>query len=696
MAEQTARPSTGHPPARREAVVDELHGRVVADPYRWLEDGESAECRTWLADQEELFTRHARTWRCRDAFAALLEELTAEGGAAVPVLSVPVVRGGRRFLLRRAPGQQLPVLVVTDADGGERTLLNPLDLDASATTTLDAWRPSWTGDLVAYQVSHRGEERPTLRVLDAATGRTVDGPLRPGRATPVAWLPDDTGFYYVDTPDGSSARRLRLHLLGDASRDDAVLFTVDLPQLSVATSPDGRWMMLSAAPGATSGNLLWLAETATDHLAPRLVHDGTGDGTRAVVKFGPDGRIYAVTDADAPFGRLCAVDPDAPDSARWRTLIASAAPAVLTDCVVLRESDSGRMRLLVSYSRHGAADLVVHDADGTRLGRVPLPGPGTVLRLSAPPSGAAEAWFGYTDFVTPPSVYRFRLGQGVSAARPSVRDRGPWPAVRQVTYPSHDGTPVRMHLVGLPGDGVGPRPTLLTAYGGFGASSVPGYSPAVLAWVRAGGLYAVAHVRGGGEGGTAWHAAGRGRHKPNAVADFVSAARWLVARGWTSPDRLALRGASHSGLLVAAALARHPDLCAAAVCSDAVTDMVRYPRFGLGRLWTEEFGTAEDPEQLDVLLGYSPYHRVQDGAAYPAVLFTCARTDPRVDSLHTRKMAAALQHATSARRPVLLRCEADVGHGARSVARWIGLQADILAFCATHTGLRLPHADDRC
>ncbi|UPT23353.1 S9 family peptidase [Thermobifida alba] len=680
-----------HPAARRQDVVDELHGHAVADPYRWLEDGESAECRAWLAAQERMFAEHAAQWRDREAFASLLRELAGAGGAAVPVLSVPVVRGDRRFLLRRAPGQQLPVLVVAEGDQAERTLLDPVALDASATTTLDAWRPSWNGELVACQLSRRGSERPVLRVLEVATGRFVDGPVRPGRVTPVAWLGDDSGFYYVDTPAGG--RRLRLHRIGQPECADTVVHTVEWPQLSVATSPGGRWVMVSAAAGATSGNLLWLGEHRADGLALRRVHDGTGDGSRAVLKFGPGERIYAVTDAGAPFGRLCAVDPAAPDSGHWHTLVASEAPAVLTDCVVLRDPAGAGVRLLVGYSRHGVGDLVLHDAQGNRLGHVPLPGAGTVLRLSAPPTGAAEAWFSYTDFVTPPTVYRFRLGRGVEAAGRPATGAGPRPRVRQVTYASHDGTPVRMHLVGLPADGAGPRPTLLTAYGGFGASSVPGYSPAALAWVRAGGLYAVAHVRGGGEEGTGWHAAGRGRAKPNAIADLGAAARWLVARGWTSPDRLALRGASHSGLLVAAALVRDPGLYAAAVCSDAVTDMVRYPLFGVGRLWTEEFGTAEDPEELEVLLGYSPYHRVRPGTPYPAVLLTCARTDPRVDSLHTRKMAAALQHATCSPHPVLLRCEADVGHGARSVSRWVELQADILAFCAAHTGLAEVCAD---
>lgn len=258
--------------------------------------------------------------------------------------------------------------------------------------------------------------------------------------------------------------------------------------------------------------------------------------------------------------------------------------------------------------------------------------------------------------------------------------------VRELSYRSFDGTSVGLRVV-VPVGAAGPLSVLLTAYGGFGASTPPAYSPVVAAWVRAGGAYAVAGVRGGGEHGAAWHDAGRGPNKPAAVADLLSAADWLVAQGWTTPKRLAVKGASHSGLMAAAALVRRPDLFAAVVCSDALTDMVRYHRFGLGRLWTGEFGTADDADQLATLLTYSPYHLVAPGTRYPAVLLTCPRTDARVDSLHTRKLAAALRHATAADRPVLLRCEDGVGHGARSLDRWLGLQADILAFCALHTGL---------
>ncbi|MFD0904696.1 prolyl oligopeptidase family serine peptidase [Actinomadura sediminis] len=689
--------ATGRPAARRDAVVERLHGHEVPDPYRWLEDVDDPDCAAWLDGQAEAFARHAGGWPDREEWRTRLARAAAAGGAAVPVVSPPVWRRGRRFFLRRTPDMQLPVLMTAGPDEPPRVLLDPLVLDPSGATTLQGWRPSPCGGLLAYQLARHGDERPLLWVLNVADGGLVDGPLEPGRVTPVAWLPGGTAFCYIDTPGPGleGGRRLRLHRVGAEPAGDPVLFATDLPQLAVTSAPDGR-VMLSAAPGATSGNLLWIADAPDGRapvLRPALLHDGTRDGTRAALKFAPDGGVLAVTDRGAPYGRLCAVDPADPRPEHWRTVIAEEPGAVLADCATLTDPATGEPRLLTVRTRHGASELRLHAPDGTFLRDVPAPGHGTVTRLTAPPDGGPLAWFAYTDYTTPPAVHRVDVRDGSCvpeappepAARAMARAR---PEVRRLTYASPDGTPVRMHLIARPG-GDGPRPLLLTAYGGFGASTPPAYSPAVAAWVEAGGVYAVASVRGGGEEGTGWHAAGRGRDKPNAVDDFTAAARALIDGGHTASDRLAIRGSSHSGFLVAAALTRCPELYAAAVITDAVTDMVRYHRFGIGRMWTEEFGTADDPEQLAVLLGYSPYHRVRAGTAYPPVLLTCPRTDPRVDSMHTRKMTAALQHATASSHPVLLRCEPGVGHGERSLSRWLGLQTDVLAFCAAHTGLRL-------
>jgi prolyl oligopeptidase len=282
----------------------------------------------------------------------------------------------------------------------------------------------------------------------------------------------------------------------------------------------------------------------------------------------------------------------------------------------------------------------------------------------------------------------FSSPPGVVADVPAV-------SARQVAYTSKDGTTVRMFvltradLVGVDGSPTQPRPAILYGYGGFGVSLTPGYSASILAWLEAGGVYAVANLRGGSEEGEAWHRAGMLGARQDVFDDFHAAAETLVEQGWTTTAQLAISGGSNGGLLVGAALTQRPDLYAAVTCSAPLLDMIRYEKFGLGATWNVEYGSADDPEQLEWLLAYSPYHQVAEGVAYPAVLFTVFDGDTRVDPMHARKMCAALQHATSSDRPVLLRREKDVGHGARALSRSVDLSADTLAFTARWTGLSL-------
>ncbi|MFE2879050.1 prolyl oligopeptidase family serine peptidase [Streptomyces roseus] len=676
-----------YPPTRRE---DSSAKALAADPYRWLEDDVDDEVEEWLAAQNRLLTSHAPSWTLRTFFQQQLREMVDACGTIAP----PLQRGTRRFFLRHQPGQELPVLMTSEACAEERVLIDPLTFDDSGLTTLESWRPSWTGHLVAFQLNCRGEERPQLHVLNVDNGCAVDQPMALSRPTPVAWLPDDSGFYYVTGAPEHPTRSVRLRHFGTDPLDDLVVFETTYRQLSVMISPDGHWLTVSCASGAGAGNLLYVGDLrGSGAAAPRLrcLHDGAEDGTQAVVKYGPLGLLYMITNSAAPGGRVCVVIPDCPSSRPWSSVITVQPAHVLSACVALVEPDDARqIRFLTVSTAHGRAHLTLYDLRGTVLAHVPTPGsgPGTVTQLTTAPGETSEAWFQYTDFVTPPAVYRFTLHDRrvhSSASRPA--QTGPIPKVRQLSYPSLDGTDVPMYLVLPPGPVEGPRPTILTAYGGFGATAAATYSPSLMAWVNAGGIYAIAGVRGGGEMGSDWHAAGRGPNKPNAFADFSAAARWLHTQGWTTPSQLAIRGSSHSGLMVAAALTRDPRQYAAAVCSDALTDMVRYPRFGLGAWWLEEFGDPEDPQVLQRLLSYSPYHNVQPGTTYPAVLLTSARHDPRVGAAHIRKFTAALQHATTSRGPVLLRTENDVGHGPRAASRLVDLQADALAFCAAYTGL---------
>jgi prolyl oligopeptidase len=390
------------------------------------------------------------------------------------------------------------------------------------------------------------------------------------------------------------------------------------------------------------------------------------------------------------------VDPADPSYERWVDLLPEDPEAVLEDFAILDGPELGAAGvLLASWTRHAVSELSVHDLQtGARRGSVALPGVGTIGGLSERPEGGHEAWFGYTDSATPSSVLRFDANTDdltTWATAPGTIDVPPVTS-QLVEYSSKDGTTVRMLLIAQGAQPAEPRPTILYGYGGFGIPLGPAYSAGILAWVEAGGVYAVAQLRGGGEEGEEWHRAGMMAHKQNVFDDFHAAAEHLIAQGWTTPEQLGISGGSNGGLLVGAALTQRPDLYRSVVCSAPLLDMVRYELFGLGATWAEEYGTASDPEQLGWLLGYSPYHRVVDGTAYPAVLFTVFEGDTRVDPLHVRKFAAALQHASASdprSRPVLVRLERDVGHGGRAVSRSIELSADTLAFTADQLGLDL-------
>jgi prolyl oligopeptidase len=652
------------PAAERDETVEWLHGHAVADPYRWLEDPADPRTVNWQAAQDDLWRTAALPSRA--AFQARVAALSA-----VTTCSSPSWRGDRQFFLRSEPGQEHPVLYVD-----ERPLIDPMQLDPSGLTTLDRWQPSPDGRRLAFQVS-RGDEQSHLFVLDVDTGEVIDGPIDRCRYSPVAWLSDSQAFYYV------RARRLCLHRVGQPA-DVQVL--PDEASYGLEISADGCWLTISAA--VAHRNDLWLVDLSRPDFVPVVAQQGVD--ARTALAVGPDGRLYAATTLGAPSGRICVGDPRQPE--RWKELIAEDPGAPLSALAVLDGC------LLVGRTRHTISELTAHDpSTGVRLHDVQLPGLGTIADLTTRPEGGHEAWFSYTDSVTPPTVHRYDARTGAVTPWSTAPDldsahaRGasgdPVVQSEQVVYPSRDGTPIRMLVLGRPGAS-GPRPTILYGYGGFGLSVTPSYSSFALAWVEAGGAFVTANVRGGGEQGDAWHQAGTLSSKQTVVDDYLAAAEALIASGRTTSDQLGICGESNGGLLVGAALTQRPDLFAAAVCSAPVLDMVRYQQSGLGQAWVGEYGSADDSEQLAALLAYSPYHRVTE-ADYPAVLLTVFGEDSRVDPMHARKMCAALQHATTGRRPVLLRHERDAGHLPSATGRGVALAADLLAFLACHTGLVL-------
>jgi prolyl oligopeptidase len=708
---ESSRPPDSYPAAPRLDVTDILHGEAVEDPYRWLEAPDSQQTRDWLQAQDMLYAGYAAGLAGRERLAARLTELLRAGE-----VSPPVWRGARQFSARREPDQEHAVLYTAAPGDEERILIDPMVADPSGATTLDYWIPSTDGALLAYQLSEGGTEEAVLRVIDTMTGQLADGPIDRTRYSNLAWLPDGKAFYYgrrlapeaVPAGEDQFHRRIYLHRLGTSPDEDVMILGDGLQKTNyyeVQVSPDGRWLIISASAGTAPRTDVWVAELAAGQEASpdlRTLQQGVDANTWATP--GRDGRIYLLTDADAPRGKVAVADPAHPAfpaSDSWRDVIAEDPEAVLTDFVILDGKELSEPVVLVARTRHAIGELTVHQlATGRAARTVPLPGLGTVGGLRGRPEGGHEAWFAYTDHSAPVRVLRFDALSGETSTWQRSPGTVDVPAIQagQVAYSSADGTTVRMLILRgadreacdhEAGDRT-PRPTILYGYGGFNVSLTPEYSASVLAWVEAGGVYAIAGLRGGSEEGEEWHRAGMRASKQHVFDDFHAAAGKLIADRWTTSAQLTVMGGSNGGLLVGASVTQRPDLSAAAVCSAPLLDMIRYERFGLGETWNDEYGTAAVAEEFGWLRAYSPYHHVRDGVRYPAVLFTVFDGDTRVDPMHARKMCAALQHATSSplsERPILLRREANVGHGARAVSRTVALAAEQLAFAAVQTGL---------
>jgi prolyl oligopeptidase len=673
---------TPPPPTRREATADVLHGRQVADPYRWLEDGEAVEVAEWVAAQNER-TRAALDARPdRPAWLARLVSLLE-----LPISTGVRLAGDRVFSLERGGGQKQLSLVVRPVDepaSAARLLVDPAALSADAATAIDWYHPSLDGRLVAYGVSEAGDERSVLRVLDVETQKHLSDEIPETRAASVTWLPDATAFLYSRYPAGDQYnRRIYRHPLGQPWADDELVWA-ELPTpetwADVATSPDGRFVLVTALVGWSRTDLHLRDERSGEW---RTLIEGVDAVTYA--RF--DGsRLLAVTTLDAPRGRVVAIPLDgAVPPEQWSTLVPEGEG-------VIQHAEPVAGGLLVVTTHSAVARVTHHAPDGAVVGEIALPELCSVVGLDGGPDRSL-AFVQLEGFTRPASLFRWVGGRELEAHGEHHHDDvlEAQFAVSQERYPSADGTEIGLFLIHRADEPPAEdTPCIVTGYGGFAIAETPSWSPTIAAWAEAGGLFAVAGLRGGYEEGEAWHQAGRRQHKQRVFDDFHAAADHLVASQRTSRDRLAIRGGSNGGLLVGVAVTQRPDLCRAVHCAVPLLDMVRYPQFLIARLWTDEYGDPDVAEELGWLLGYSPYHHVNEGVCYPAVLMTTAESDSRVAPLHARKMAAALQTASSCPHdhPILLHQESRAGHGqGKPLHKQADELADVLSFFTWQLGV---------
>lgn len=690
-------PNLSYPNARRVAQIDVYHGVEVADPWRWMEDSGAAEVQAWIVAQNQISERYIAALPAHVHFARRLRALLDHERMGLPD------RENGVYAYTWNPGQaEQDVLRITrDPAEPGTVLIDPASFNADGTVSLGDFKLSPDGSLVAYSLSDGGSDWKSWRVRDTTTGRDTDAVLAGTKFTPVSWSPDGSGFYYSRYPqdmgvDGESryddSRQVAIyfHRLGTVQPADRQIYAVtDHPTRDpyAQVTADGRFLIISVEDGYVTNGVYY--QRLDD---PR----GSGEVIRLLDRW--DGRydflgaegeeFYFLSTQSAPLGRIIAVSLNAPEPDNWREVVPEASAAIASAALI-----GGR--LVIEYVRDAHAELRLFFLNGEAGAELQLPGQGSVTGFPGTPDNPETFW-SYTDFTTPRALWRLNTQTGaVSALRASRQDiDADRFTTRQVFYTSRDGTRVPMYIVHRKDLALnGRQPTVLYGYGGFNVSLMPAFSAARMAWIEAGGVYAQANLRGGGEYGEAWHLAGTKLNKQNVFDDFIAAAEWLIANGVTSSDHLAIWGGSNGGSLVGAVLNQRPELFAAAVPAVGVLDMLRYQTASLNaRKWGSDFGLSDDPTEFTALRAWSPYHNIRQGYCYPPVLIQADANDDRVVAWHSYKYAAAMQAAQSGvngcDQPVLIRVETRAGHGAgASVSKLVDEYAAQWAFVAHATGL---------
>jgi len=684
-----------YPAARKSDVVDDYHGTRVPDPYRWLEDPDSPESRAWIEAENRLTAAYLAEIPARSTIRERLTKLWN-----YPKYGTPF-RKGRRYFFFKNDGLQNQSVLYKQASltADPETLLDPNLLSEDGTVALSTMAVSDDGRLLAYGTSASGSDWEEFRVRDVAQGRDLSDYLKWIKFSGASWTNDGAGFFYSRYPepadkaltDVNRFQRLYYHRLGtDQAQDLLVYERPDQPDwgMNAEVTDDGRYAVMHVWLGTDRRNRVYYLDLK-DAKRPKV----TGEVVRLLDDFdasyafvGNDGPVfYFLTDLDAPRKRVIAIDTRHPERARWREIIPQG-PDVLDGVQIIHDT-------FVANSMHDASSrLRLFARDGRFVKDLPLPTLGSIGGISGERKDD-EMFYAFTSFLYPTTIFRYDFKSGVTSVfkAPAIDFDPSGYETKQVFYTSKDGTRVPMfitHQKGLHLDGS--NPTYLYGYGGFNISLTPSFSVSMLVWLQMGGVYAVPNLRGGGEYGEEWHQAGMHDRKQNVFDDFIAAAEYLIAQGYTSPSKLAIAGASNGGLLVGAAITQRPELFGAALPAVGVMDMLRFHKFTIGWAWVTDYGSADSAAQFPYLYKYSPLHNIRAGTRYPATLVTTADHDDRVVPGHSFKFTAALQAAQAGPQPVLIEIETKAGHGAgKPTSKLIEEQADRMAFLVKNLGLEV-------
>jgi prolyl oligopeptidase len=674
-----------YPPTEKKTVTDEYHGVKVTDDYRWLDDAASVQVKEWVKTQNAFTRSILDNVPGRAQITDRLARLYRDD----PVSYSRLLYRGKLFAVKDQPPKQQPFLVALDSPADlstEKIILDPNALDTTGATTIDFYSPSRDGKRVAVSLSTGGSEDGSVVVVDAATGKlTADRVPRvnyPTASGSVAWNREGTGFYYTRYPragerpeaDMNFYQQVYFHRLGTPSDKDTYCIGKEFPRIAeilLEMSPDGAYLLASVANG-DGGEFAWYLRSPSGSWTRMAAF---ADGVKSV-RFARDGRLYLISFHKAPRGQVLALSPRQPALATAQVVVPQG-DGTITDVTATEKY------LYVSEILGGPERVRVFDAKGNFQYFLPTPPLASVRALV----GLAhdELLYGTETYLEPRAYFRHDPTRNATtrlplSSTPTVSYDG-CEVVRD-TASSADGTLVPMTILrkkGTPADGN--TPAILYGYGGYGINETPTFSVHPKIWLEAGGIYVYTNLRGGGEFGEEWHAAGKMTRKQNVFDDFVACARRLIAKKYTSASRLAIEGGSNGGLLMGAALTEQPGLFRAVVSHVGIYDMLRVELFANGAFNVTEFGTVTDPDQFRALHAYSPYHHVTDGTQYPAVLMPTGDNDGRVDPANSRKMTARLQAASSSPHPILLRTTAGAGHGIGSgLSERILLDADVYAF----------------